>query len=120
MKLNHIDLSVPDLPAAIDFFVTGFGFATVALRANDGMAILRGADGFGLVLTHDPAPAYPCAFHIGFLQPSAQAVRAAYERVTSAGIATQGPPAESYGSLMFYCRVPGGILVEVSHRECVT
>lgn len=120
MKLNHIDLSVPDLRAAADFFVAGFGFATVAVRENDGMAILRGKDGFGLVLTHDPAPAYPAAFHIGFLQPSAQAVLHAYERISAAGIATQGPPKESYGSLMFYCRVPGGIVVEVSHREGVT
>ena len=116
MRLNHLDLSVPDLQAAIDFFVAGFGFSVVAVRDADGMAILRGEDGFGLVLTRDAAPHYPAAFHIGFLQSSEEAVTQAYERLLAAGIATQAAPAISYGSLLFYCRVPGGVLVEVSYR----
>jgi catechol 2,3-dioxygenase-like lactoylglutathione lyase family enzyme len=116
MKLNHLDLSVPDLDAAIDFFVAGFNFTVMVKREADGMAVLRGDDGFGLVLTRDAAPQYPPAFHIGFLQPSARAVTEAYERIVAAGIAPLGEPALSFGAMLFYCRVPGGVLVEVSHR----
>jgi len=116
MQLNHLDLSVPNVTAATAFFVDGFGFSVTELRGNNGMAILSGADGFVLVLTRCAEPRYPKTFHIGFLLPSEQALRHAYARLLAAGIDVPSPPAAMRGALLFYCMVPGGILVEVAHR----
>jgi lactoylglutathione lyase len=115
MHLNHLDLAVPDVAAAATFFQSAFGFTVLETRGRDGMAILRGA-GFVLVLTRDLDAAYPKTFHIGFLQPDEQAVLDVYACILTAGFDVPKPPAIMRGSLMFYCTVPGGILVEVSHR----
>ena len=115
MRLNHMDLPVPDLQAAADYFERGFGFERVPARA-EGMAILRGEDGFALVLQQAKSVTYPPGLHIGFLQPSDEAVHAAYRRLADAGLPLPSAPAVSYGCLAFWCQIPGGILVEVSHR----
>ena len=119
MQLNHLDLSVPDVAAAATFFEVAFGFTLQQTKGNDGMAILHGEGGFVLVLTRVKdagEPMYPKTFHIGFLLPSEQAVMSAHARMLDAGIELAQPPRVMRGSLMFYCHVPGGILVEVSHR----
>jgi catechol 2,3-dioxygenase-like lactoylglutathione lyase family enzyme len=115
MQLNHLDLSVPDLGAATAFFETAFGFKLVNSFGTD-MSILRGEGGFVLALTHCAEPQYPASFHIGFLQPSTEAVTAAHDHLLSLGIATEGPPGQKYGAFLFHCRAPGGILIEVSYR----
>ena len=115
MRLNHIDLPVSELEAAAAYFQRGFGFERVPAPAA-GMAILRGEDGFALILQQAERVAYPPGFHIGFLQPSDDAVHAAYRRLGEAGLPLPPAPAVSYGCLAFWCEAPGGILVEVSHR----
>jgi catechol 2,3-dioxygenase-like lactoylglutathione lyase family enzyme len=115
MQLNHIDLPVTDLQAAADYFERGFGFERVPAPA-EGMAILRGEGGFALILQQAARVEYPPGFHIGFLQPSDEAVRAAYRRLADTGLPQPPAPAVSYGCLAFWCQAPGGILIEVSHR----
>jgi catechol 2,3-dioxygenase-like lactoylglutathione lyase family enzyme len=112
MRLNHLDLPVPDLPAATRYFTQGFGFDL--LRDGADMAILRGEDGFILVLNRGEGR-YPDGFHIGFLQPSDDAVHAAHARLIDAGIAAPAPEVR-YGCLQFWCAAPGGVTIEVSHR----
>ena len=116
MHLNHLDLSVPDVAAAVAFFESAFGFCLLQTKGRDGMAILRGDAGFVLVLTRAAEAVYPKTFHIGFLEASEDAVHAAYARMTAAGIDVPSPPARMRDVLGFYCQVPGGILVEVSCR----
>ena len=119
MQLNHLDLSVPDVPAAVSFFETAFGFTLLKTKGNDGMAILRGDGGVVLVLTRaapTPSPLYPKTFHIGFLLPSEAAVWDAFQRMQTAGIELPQEPQTMRGSLLFYCQAPGGLLVEVGHR----
>lgn len=115
MQLNHLDLSVPDLAAAVAFFDNGFGFKLVNSFGDD-MRIMVGEGRFVLALTRCAEPQYPKAFHIGFLQPSAAAVTDAYQRLLAAGIEVRSPPAQLYGAFLFHCRVPGGVPVEVSYR----
>ncbi len=115
MKLNHIDLPVTELEAVAAYFERGFGFERVPAPA-EGMAILRGEDGFALILQQAKHVDYPPGFHIGFLQPSDEAVHAAYQRLSAAGLPLPPAPATSYGCLAFWCQAPGGILIEVSHR----
>jgi catechol 2,3-dioxygenase-like lactoylglutathione lyase family enzyme len=120
MQLNHIDLSVPDVALTTSFFETGFGFEQIQKKRSNGMAILKGSDGFTLVLTRSQqSEQYPKTFHIGFLVPSEQAVVDAYIRLEVAGIEFQHPPHVVRGCLLFYCYAPGGILIEVSHRLAV-
>ena len=119
MRLNHLDLSVPDVAQAIPFFEKAFGFQHLETKGNAGMAILEGEGGFVLVLTRAaPAehPPYPKSFHIGFLVASEQEVHAAFERIGAAGVDLPEPPRAMRGRLMFYVRGPGNILVEISHR----
>ena len=119
MRLNHLDLAVPDVASAANFFKSVFGFEEIEIRGKTGaMAVLAG-DGFELVLTRAATcdgPLYPKTFHLGFLVPTEQDVLDAFARFS----ATQGEPAEAprilRGKLMFYCHAPGGVLVEVSHR----
>ncbi|MGW8393663.1 VOC family protein [Pseudoduganella sp. HUAS MS19] len=115
MKLNHIDLPVTDLEAAADYFQRGFGFERVR-APTQGMAILRGEDGFALILQQAAHVEYPPGFHIGFLQPSDEAVHAAYQRLSGSGLQLPPAPAVRYGCLAFWCQAPGGVLIEVSHR----
>lgn len=115
MQLNHLDLPVPDLGAATAFFERGFDFKVINSFGDD-MRILMGDGRFVLALTRCAEPQYPKSFHIGFLQPSAEAVSAAYQRLLAAGIAVAAPPGERYGAFVFHCHVPGGVPVEVSYR----
>jgi catechol-2,3-dioxygenase len=116
MQLNHLDLPVSDLEGAVNYFVKGFGFERLQAPC-EGMALLRGDGGFVLVLNQlEGAAVYPSGFHIGFLQPSDEAVHALYRRLADAGLPVPAPPAVSYGALAFYAEAPGGIHIEVSHR----
>lgn len=114
MQLNHLDLSVPDLDAAVAFFENGFGFKVV--NSFDDMRILAGDGPFVLALSRCAEPRYPASFHIGFLQPSPEAVTDTYQRLLAAGIAVQAPPTTRYGAFIFHAQVPGGIQVEVAYR----
>ena len=116
MQLNHLDLCVPDVAATAQFFTDGFGFRLLERRGRDGMAILAGEGGFVLVLTRNAEPVYPKTFHIGFLQGSAEAVDAAHARLSAAGIEVPPVPSTMHGAYLFYCKAPGGILIEISHR----
>ncbi len=68
MKLNHLNLSVPDVSAASQFFVDYFGL-NVGKKISDVMIILEDDDGFVLNLQHFKREVkYPdfLGFHVGF------------------------------------------------------
>ena len=118
--LNHTNLSTYDVPALTDFFCAVFGFQLLEQRAGK-LSVMRNAEGFILTLMHDkrmtPEHGYPGMFHVGFLQPTQQAVDLMHEDLTAhnyiapkpAKLQRGGPP--TYG---FYCDAPGGVMVEVS------
>ena len=119
MRLNHIDLAVPDIAAARDFFETHLGFTHQQTLGQNGLSILRDEGGLVLVLSRlqrKGAQAYPDGFHIGFLQESEAAVHGLYERMTEAGVDIPDSPRIQRGALGFYFTAPGDILVEVSYR----
>ena len=118
MRLNHLDLAVPDVAHTAAFFKAVFGFTEIETRGKTGAMTLLESEGFELVLTRASAdtPPYPKTFHVGFLVPAEQDVRDAYARLATAGTDLPEAPRLLRGRLMFYCRAPGGVLVEVSHR----
>ena len=116
MKINHLNLSVPDVAKAARFFEEFFGFHCSERKGRDALAVLFDETGFSLVLSNfDRAvkPEYPKDFHIGFIQGDKAKVDALHQRLAAAGHASKAPQ-NMHGSWGFYFYAPGGILVEVS------
>ena len=119
MRLNHLNLTVPDVRRTREFFETYFGFRCVAESGRETLDVLVDESGFVLTLSNfDKATEveYPGAFHIGFMQESRERVDEMYERLKSAGFDLK-PPKEFHGAWTFYFRAPGGFLVEVLHQQ---
>ena len=117
MKLNHLDLQVPDVQSTASFFVTHFDFTHQSNRKSPAIAILSGSDGFTLVLqrNEDDEP-YPDGFHLGFLVDDDAAVEAAHARLKAANVSCSEPIRNGRG-LAIYVAAPGDLLVEVSHPK---
>ena len=121
MRLNHLNLAVPDVRQSREFFETYFGLRCVAEMGRNAIAILLDETGFILNLSNfDKATEveYPGAFHVGFMQESRERVDEIYERLKSDGFDME-PPREFHGAWTFYFRAPGGFLVEVFHQPGV-
>ena len=115
MRLNHINLTVTDVPAAAAFLTIYFGL--ISHGGNAGMAVLRDTAGDdGMVLTLMKANPlkvhYPETFHVGFFVASRDDVNAVYASMRADGMQVDEPSdtGHSYG---FYVTAPGGFLVEV-------
>ena len=117
MRLNHLDLQVPDVQSTAAFFETLFGFTLQTSRQSPAIAILTGEDGFVLVVQKKKGEAekYPEGFHLGFLVDDDQSVFRFHAAAVTAGLEVNEPSRNARG-LMVYCRAPGDVLVEVSHR----
>ncbi|MFN3651026.1 MAG: VOC family protein [Armatimonadota bacterium] len=117
MTLNHLNLTVTDAAEAASFLEKYFG-----LRPFDGapphsatMAFLRDDRGFILSLfrgKRDVPVEYPGFFHIGFTQPSQEAVNELYRRLKDDGYDVPMPERQ-HGSWTFYFIAPGGFRIEV-------
>lgn len=115
MHLNHLNLTVTDVPAAREFLITYFG-----LRPMEGgtitMSGLWDDHGFALVLLRggNTAPvSYPNGFHIGFTQENAATVDEINQQLRAGGFDVPAPR-EMHGSWAFYFEAPGGFVIEVS------
>lgn len=109
MKLNHVNLTVSDVRAAVAFLKKYFGMRGEV--SNDGFAALFDSDGLVLTLMRGREVAYPRTFHIGFAQADEAAVNAIYERMVADGLQPE-PPQRSH-AWTFYVEAPGGFTVEV-------
>ena len=86
MRLNHLDLHVPDVAATRDVLVSAFGLTEVGTRGANGLAILRDDAGLELVISRpvekfgggDAVSVGLNTYHIGFMQPSREAVDALF------------------------------------------
>jgi catechol 2,3-dioxygenase-like lactoylglutathione lyase family enzyme len=115
MKLNHIDLQVPDVQEAVTFFERWFDFKLTTSKSSPAIAILDGDDGFVLVLQRR-AVTYPEDFHIGFLVDSPDTVIDFQRRAREAGLEISDVDCNNRGT-MAYLRGPGRVLIEVSCRR---
>jgi lactoylglutathione lyase len=112
VRLNHVNLTVTDVPAAARFLETYFGLE--GMGGNAGMAFLTDEDGFVLTLMKarraDP-PAYPSTFHIGFFIESEDRVDEINRRLREDGFDVAPPTrTHAYG---FYVEAAGGFTVEL-------
>jgi catechol 2,3-dioxygenase-like lactoylglutathione lyase family enzyme len=119
MRLNHLNLTVPNVHQTREFFETYFGLRCVEGKDSDTLNVLVDESGFVLTLNNFEKASeagYPGAFHIGFMQESRERVDELYERLKSSGFDLK-PPKEFHGAWTFYFRAPGGFLVEVLHQH---
>jgi catechol 2,3-dioxygenase-like lactoylglutathione lyase family enzyme len=119
MRLNHLNLTVPDVAKTRAFFETYFGLRCISERGRNALAVLSDESGFILTLNNFENATeveYPGAFHIGFMQENRERVDEIYERVKAGGFDVN-PPREFHGAWTFYFRAPGNFLVEVFHQH---
>jgi len=111
MKLNHLNLTVNDVPGALSFFETYFGLESY-LQIGKGFAGLTDDDGFLLNLSHGREVHYPDTFHVGFPQETEEEVNRLNKRLKDNGFNVESP-ALSHGSYTFYYHTDYGFTVEV-------
>jgi extradiol dioxygenase family protein len=124
MRMNHLDLHVPDVAAAREFFVDIFGLKATETRGRDGLAILNDDAGLEIVLSR-PVEKYGAAdtvsvgvntYHIGFILPERDDVDTLYTRLIDGGYEAWHEPRAIRGGWLFYAMGPGKILIEVGWR----
>jgi lactoylglutathione lyase len=112
MRVNHLHLMVPDVPAAAGFFEKYFELRRAS--GNAGLTVLLDDTGFVLTLMKmgsKSGKTYPENFHVGFFVESEAKVDAIHRRMVANGFAVPAPKREH--SYSFYVSAPGGLLVEV-------
>lgn len=120
MQLNHLHICVLDVAGASAFFVQHFGFRLREMRGRDGFAVLDGDSGFVLALMRLPSKismehAFPPMFHVGFLVKDEALLDKTHASLIVDGHTPSGIE-HMRGSRRFYCKAPGGLLVEVGHE----
>ena len=115
MKLNHLNLTVSDVPEAHKFLQTYFDLQDRG--GNKNIAFLSDDNGMVLSLTSMKLAQatevnYPATFHIGFIQESEERVNEINQRLKDNGFDVP-PPSRQHGSWTFYFLAPGGFTIEV-------
>ena len=115
MKLNHLNLTVTDVPETHEFLEKYFGLRDGG--GNKNIAFLSDDNGLVLSLTSmkvgkETEVKYPVTFHIGFIQPSEARVNEINQRLKEDGFDVP-PPSRQHGSWTFYFQAPGGFTIEV-------
>ena len=118
MKLNHLNLTVSNVPDAHHFLEKYFGLKGYnGMEPREGISFMSDDSGMLLALFRSAKGTeakYPAGFHIGFIQGSEEEVNHINQRLRDDGY--QVPkPARLHGSWTFYFQAPGGFQVEVLH-----
>jgi catechol 2,3-dioxygenase-like lactoylglutathione lyase family enzyme len=115
MNLNHLNLTVNDVPATVAFLETYFGLRNLRGESvNPNFTVMLDDSSLALTLMkagHNTEIKYPGQFHIGFVQASEDRVNDLYERFKADGFDVQ-PPQRAH-AWTFYVQAPGGFTVEV-------
>lgn len=122
LRLNHAHLPATDVGALRDFLARHFEFRPLVTRGQDAFAVLEGADGFVLALVRakprqDQTPAE--GLHVGFFVDAPEAVHAKRTELQEAGVEVgevEHVTRAGFSSVTFYCRAPGGLLMEVAYQ----
>jgi len=116
MKLNHLNLTVSNVPETFHFLEKYFGFRSYgSLNVNDAIGFMSDDNGLVLALFRVAKGVelkYPAGFHIGFIQESEERVNEINQRLKEDGYKVP-KPARLHGSWTFYFQSPGGFTIEV-------
>src|SRR5690242_6508498 len=113
MNLNHLNLTVTDVPQARKFLEKYFGMRNMG--GNNNIAFLTDENRMVLSLTSmkvggESEVRYPASFHIGFAQVSEERVNEINKRLKDDGFDVP-PPSRQHGSWTFYFLAPGGFTI---------
>jgi predicted enzyme related to lactoylglutathione lyase len=120
MKLNHIDIHVPDVDETSKFFIDNFGMRLEAMRATTSpfyatttilslSSATRSKKLWSRPNCHWRRD-LPSRFH----RSDTCEVDAVYARIRANSADVPPRPSAIWGGWVFYCRAPGQILIEVS------
>ncbi|MBZ9791305.1 VOC family protein [Rhizobium sp. 3T7] len=124
MRMNHIDIHVPDVAATAAFLVRHFGLYLLEMRGASGLAILGDDAGLEIVVSHPnekfgsghQQALYLVTYHLGFIQTEQSNVDRLYSALKESDAELVGEPREMRGGYFFYCMAPGRVLIEVGWR----
>jgi lactoylglutathione lyase len=111
MKLNHLNLTVSDVPGTSAFLGKYFGLQARG-KGNANMAFLSDDNGAVISVMKGADASYPETFHVGFIQESQERVNEIHQRLKNDGFDVN-PPQKLHGSWTFYFQSPGGFTIEV-------
>ena len=114
MKLNHVNLTVDDVPETRALLEKHFGMRPYG-EGQKNFDVLFDDDDLVLTLIgvgRRNEVSYPKTFHIGFIQPSEAAVDEVNQRLREDGFDIE-PPSRQHGAWTFYFEAPGGFTIEV-------
>jgi lactoylglutathione lyase len=114
MKLNHLHLTVDDVPAARRFLERYFGLRPLG-EGHKNFDMLLDDDGFVLTLIgvgRSNTVSYPKTFHIGFVRPSDADVDEINQRLKEDGFDVE-PPSPQRGAWAFSFQAPGDFKIVV-------
>lgn len=114
-KLNHLSFPTTNVAATAAFFEKYLGCEIVAA----GESCLLKRDGFDIVLEHvaDEVPVWPKNFHFGIEVDSLDKVHTLYDEFREGGVHMETDVFNNTRGSRFFCRTPGGVLLEVNTRE---
>jgi len=114
MKLNHVNLTVDDVPAARRFLEKHFGLRPLD-EGQRNFDVLFDDDDLVLTLIgigRSKNLSYPRTFHIGFIQPTEAHVDEINQCLRDDGFDIDRP-SRQHGAWTFYFTAPGGFTIEV-------
>lgn len=115
MKINHINITVEDVPTTRDFFEKYFGLECF-ISAGKNFVAMHDDDAFLFNLIKGDNINYPDTFHIGFPQDSKEDVDQIYQTLHDDGYRVWEPE-YTHESYTFYFKAPGDFTVEVYTDE---
>lgn len=115
LTFNHLSFPSRDVAATAGFFERHLEWQATPMGRS---MVLKG-HGFDVVIEDaaDRPVQWPGNFHIGFELPSLEALKSLFQRFKAADVDfATGLISHERGS-RFFCRIPGGVLVELNTRE---
>jgi lactoylglutathione lyase len=113
VKLNHLNLTVSNVPETHCFLQKYFGLKSYSdSQPREAMSFLSDDNGMVIALFRGNDVKYPPGFHVGFIQESPERVNEINQRLREDGYEVP-QPARLHGSWTFYFKSPGGFTVEV-------
>jgi catechol 2,3-dioxygenase-like lactoylglutathione lyase family enzyme len=113
--MNHLHINVPDVDEARVFFEQYFDFRRVYPESE--RLFLRDMAGFLLAIdpleTGEQPPTLPDWFHFGMCRSDPDWARSLYARMKAGGVQFISDLKETPDSAVFFCRSPGGYMLEV-------
>lgn len=117
LKLNHLSFPTTNVAETTAFFEKYLGAEVIAV----GQSSLLKLNGFDIVLDHvtEQVSVWPANFHFGVEVDSLEDVHALYNEFRQGGVQMETEVFNNTRGSRFFCRTPGGVLVEVNTRADV-